>query len=105
MSCRPAKGRWEVRWRDSAGRHRSRRFREREAAREFDEAIHDVDVSDRSSASARKISGGGVYPYETSTGTKWRYVARRADGTITSKRGFSTRAAAHDARRQVIEQR
>jgi hypothetical protein len=41
MSCSVAKGGWEVRWRDSDGRQRSRRFKTEEAAREFDEALHE----------------------------------------------------------------
>ena len=41
MSCSNAKGGWEVRWRDSTGRQRSRRFNAEETAKAFDEAIHD----------------------------------------------------------------
>jgi hypothetical protein len=103
MSCRLVEGRWEVRWRDRAGRHRSRRFRRQESAEALDEAIHDLDVSERGGASIRKQSGGGVYPYETSAGIRWRYVARRSDGSLTSKRGFVSQSAAQDARRRLIE--
>lgn len=103
MSYRFAKDRWEVRWRDAEGRHRSKRFRSEEAAKEFDESIHDHDVAERGNASQNKQGSGGVYPYKTSTGTKWRYVIRRSDGTLTSKRGFSSERAARDARRRLIE--
>jgi hypothetical protein len=40
MTRRFANGRWEIRWRDSSGRHYSRRFRSEKAAHEFDESIH-----------------------------------------------------------------
>lgn len=48
-------------------------------------------------------SSGGVYPYETGAGTRWRCAVRRSDGTFTSKRGFSSRQAALDARRRLTE--
>ena len=57
------------------GRHRSRRFRDENAAGEFDESIHDHDVDERSKRS-RHGQNGGVYPYETTSGTRWRYVTR-----------------------------
>ncbi len=102
MSYRFAKDRWEVRWRDATGRHRSKRFRSEEAAKEFDESIHDHEVAERRRDSGRGRSGG-VYPYETTSGTKWRYVIRRSDGTLTSKRGFASEKAARDARRRLTE--
>ncbi len=102
MSYRLVKGRYEVRWRDSSGRHRSKRFRDEDAAREFDASIHDHDVVERSK-SRRHGQSGGVYPYETSAGTKWRYVTRRSDGSLTSKRGFSSESAARTARRRIAE--
>ena len=101
MSYRLAQGRWEVRWRDSTGRHRSRRFRDEEAAKEFDESIHDHDVAER--RRGKHGQSGGVYAYETASGTKWRYVTRRSDGSITSKRGFSSETAARTARRRITE--
>jgi integrase len=48
-------------------------------------------------------NGGGVYPYETSAGTRWRCAVRRSDGSFTSKRGFSSQRAALDARRRMAE--
>jgi integrase len=102
MSYRLVKGRYEVRWRDNSGRHRSKRFRDEDAAREFDASIHDHDVVERS-RSRRHGQNGGVYPYEISTGTRWRYVTRRSDGSLTSKRGFSSESAARTARRRIAE--
>jgi integrase len=104
MSYRLVQGRYEVRWRDSSGRHRAKRFRDKDAAQEFDESIHDHDVPERSKT-RRHGQSGGVYPYETSSGTKWRYVVRRSDGTATSKRGFSSESAARTARRRITERK
>jgi hypothetical protein len=83
MSCSKAKGGWEVRWRDSADRQRSRRFNAEETAREFDTAIHDHERTERR-RETRHGQSGGVYPYETASGTRWRYVVRRSDGSQTS---------------------
>ncbi|MGH2831997.1 MAG: hypothetical protein ACRDK2_04405, partial [Solirubrobacteraceae bacterium] len=102
MSYRLAQGRWEVRWRDSSGRHRSKRFPTEEAAQEFDSSIHDQEVDAR-----RKHNeygkGGGVYPYETSDGTRWRCKVKRSDGTWTYKRGFTSTTAAANWRRRQLE--
>jgi integrase len=102
MSYRLVQDRYEVRWRDSSGRHRSKRFRDEDAAREFDESIHDHDVPERSK-SRRHGQSGGVYPYTTAQGTRWRYVARRSDGSQTTKRGFTSSTAARVARRRAVE--
>lgn len=104
MSYRLVQDRYEVRWRDSSGRHRSKRFRDEDGARAFDDSIHDHDAAERSKTT-RHGQSGGVYPYETSTGTKWRYVTRRSDRSITSKRGFSSESAARTARREITERK
>jgi integrase len=100
MSYRFAKDGWEVRWRDATGRHRSRRFRSEEAAEEFDSSIHDEHRHERRHGRPR---ADGVYSYATATGTRWRYVIRRSDGSMTSKRGFTSEKAARDARRRLVE--
>jgi integrase len=102
VSYRFAKGRWEVRWRDGDGKHRSKRFRSEEAAKEFDESVLGEDRGDR--APSRRVYAGGVYPYPTAMGERWRYVVRRSDGSMTSKRGFSSEKAARDGRRRLVEQ-
>ncbi len=102
MSCSYAKEAWEVRWRDTTGRQRSQRFPQESAARAFDAAIHDQGVAERRKE-RRHGSAGGVYPYETAAGTRWRYVIRRSDGSLTSKRGFPSEKAARDARRRLTE--
>jgi integrase len=101
MSYRRSKDRWEVRWRDSTGRHRSRRFRSEDAAKQFDESIHDHDVGERKHTEYG--SGGSVYAYETAAGTRWRCSVRRSNGSFTSKRGFTSKKAALDARRRLTE--
>jgi integrase len=100
VSYAPAKGAWEVRWRDATNRQRSRRFRSEEAAREFDESIHELEASARGQSYG---SSGGVYPYQTASGTRWRCAVRRSDGSFTSKRGFRSQKAALDARRRMTE--
>ena len=58
---------------------------------------------------SRKLGGGSspliriTSPYTTAKGTRRRYVARRSDGTSTSKRGFTSPRAASEARRRLIE--
>ena len=80
-----------------------RRFRSEEAAREFDGSLHEHRREERSRQTTRHGQSGGVYPYTTASGTMWRYVARRTDGTQTSKRGFASEKAARDARRRLTE--
>jgi integrase len=103
VSVRPDGSRWEVRWRDESGRHRARRFASEEAARAFDEAVGDLSPTERSGAHPN-LGGGGIYPYRTASGPRWRFVARRSDGTQTTKRGFLSERAARDARRRLVEQ-
>jgi integrase len=100
MSCSVAKGGWEVRWRDSNGRQRSRRFTSEEAAREFDGSMHEHKRVERRN---RHGHSGGVYSYSTAEATRWRFVYRRSDGTQTTKRGFLSEKAARDARRRLVE--
>ncbi len=101
MSRRLSKGRWEVRWRDTTGSHRSRRFPSEESAKAFDESIHDHEVAERKQT--QYGSSGGVYQYETAAGTRWRCAVKRSDGSFTSKRGFTSKRAALDARRRLTE--
>jgi integrase len=103
MSVRQDRGAWEVRWRDGSGRRRAKRFKEEQRARAFDEALSEVAPVERQANTATYGSQGGVYPYSTTQGTRWRYVVRRTDGTQTSKRGFSSQRAAREALRKAVE--
>jgi hypothetical protein len=67
-------------------------------------ALSEVSPAGRRSDTARFGRRGGVYSYATKDGVRWRFVARRSDGTQTSKRGFTSERAARDARRRLIEQ-
>ena len=82
MSCSYATGGWEVRWRDSTGRQRSRRFQTEVAAREFDGALHEHKRTERFGRQKGHGRSSGVYPYTTVSGTSWRYVVRRSDGSL-----------------------
>jgi integrase len=104
MSIRHHRGGWEVRWRDSGGKQRARRFPSEDAARAFDAALSEVSPASRRTDTATHGRSGGVYSYRTSRGYRWRFVYRRSDGTQTSKRGFASERAARDARRRLIEQ-
>ncbi len=101
MSYRFSKDRWEVRWRDATGRHRSRRFHNEESARAFDESIHNHAIGERTQT--QHGSSGGVYPYSMAAGIRWRCSVKRSDGSFTSKRGFTSQRAALDARRRLTE--
>jgi len=103
-SVREHRGGWEVRWRDSAGRQRSKRFSSEDAAHAYDAAISEVSPSSRRPDTAKLGAGGGVYSYDTRDGVRWRFVVRRSDGTQTSKRGFVSERAARAARRRLVEQ-
>lgn len=103
MSVRLDRGGWEVRWRDRSGSHRAKRFASEEAARASDAAVLDSSPQERVTA-ATYGSKGSVYSYETAQGTRWRHVFRRTDGKQSSKRGFTSRTAARDALRRLLEQ-
>lgn len=104
MSVRFDRGSWEVRWRDGSGRKRAKRFKDEQMARAFDEALREVGPAERRADTAVYGSQGGVYPYRTAQGTRWRYVVRRSDGKQTSKRGFTSARAAREAYRRLVAQ-
>ena len=102
MSYSLTRGVWEVRWRGGDGGQRSRRFGDDErAAQAFDEAIHDQQVNERKQAGYG--DRGGVYPYETAKGRRWRCRVKRSDGKWTQRRGFTSPSAAANWRRRQLE--
>jgi integrase len=94
------RNRWVVRWREG-GRNRSRSFRTAAAAEAFDDAVRrprEIIVPEPSSP-----NGDRIYPYGTRAGVRFRFVFRQSDGTMSSRRGFTSRRAAADARRRIVE--
>jgi integrase len=91
----PERDRWVVRWRQ-AGKHRSRRFPREAEARQFDASLRPT---------APKVApvGDGVYPYATRAGVRFRFMFRHSDGSVSTRRGFTSRRAAVIARRHMIE--
>lgn len=110
--------RYVVRWRDD-DRRRCCRFRTAEEAAEFEARLAlrspgrpatDQQVLAEAAASASKLgrdrpdeARDGVYSYKTTRGTRWRIVFRQSDGTLSSRRGFTSRTAARNARRKLVE--
>ncbi|MHB1570821.1 MAG: hypothetical protein ACYCXW_20980 [Solirubrobacteraceae bacterium] len=97
MSVRFHRGGWAVRWRDSAGRERSRHFPYQAQTRVFDEALAEVSPAARRTDTATHGRRDGIY-YDTAAGIRRHFVYRRSDGSQTTKRGFTSKRAARDAR-------
>src|SRR5688572_22396892 len=100
----PERQRYRVRWRE-ARRQRSRRFASRAEAESFAASLTAPTPAPPATSAARsEPDGGGVYSYATAAGTRWRCVFRQSDGSLTTRRGFSSRGSAVAARRTAIEQ-
>lgn len=108
------RGQYVVRWRDG-DRRRCRRFPEEQAALSFESELG-VRPAGRPPADtlrsdagvvrfdpSRAQSGDGVYSYMTKDGVRWRFSFRQSDGTLSTRRGFTSRTAARRARRQLVE--
>jgi hypothetical protein len=99
----PSKQRWRVRWRED-GKQRSRRFATEVEAIAFDEGrIVPAQGPVRKPARAAAAEGDAIYPYETNSGLRYRFVFRQSDGTLSSRRGFVSRRVAATARRKLME--
>jgi hypothetical protein len=96
-----ARDRYVVRWRED-GRNRSSRFRTLEEAEAFD-ATHRRAAPATAGVAASSAGSGGVYPYETKDGTRYRVSFRQSDGSLSTRRGFMSRRATTVARRRLIE--
>ena len=99
----PERQRYRVRWRE-AGRQRSRRFASRADAETFAASLTAPTPTRQTQAARTEPAGSGVYSYATSAGTRWRFVYRQSDGSLTTRRGFPSRGAAVAGRRTAIEQ-
>jgi hypothetical protein len=116
----PARAKF-VRGGGSRGKQRCRRF-----SSEADAAAFDARVNEHGRAVRRATNPGGrtaaldrvadltaergthdardgVYRYATNGGVRWRFVYRQSDGTLSSRRGFTSRTAALAARRRLRE--
>ena len=96
-----SRNRYVVRWREG-GRNRSRRFPTIEAAEAFDEALRGTPTA--AAIPVEPVArGDGIYAYGTIAGVRFRFVFRQSDGTLSSRRGFTSRRAAATARRRLVE--
>lgn len=99
--------RFVVRWTED-GKKRCRRFKTEEEA-----ALDQTLARRRGRRSEPAVPilgrppepqrGDGVYPYKTKQGRRWRFTFRHADGSISSRRGFTSRQAAITAKRKLLE--
>lgn len=87
LGYEPARDRHRVRWREN-GKQRSRRFSTRDEAEAFEASLAPAVDERPPPAPPEPPSGGGVYRYETTEGTRWRFVYRQSDGRLTTRRGF-----------------
>src|SRR4051794_3850264 len=97
----PGRGRYRVRWREH-GSQRSRRFLNRSDAEAFAASLQPA-PEPPAAPSPAEPDGGGVYAYATTAGQRWRLLYRQSDGTLTTRRGFESRAAAVAARAAAVE--
>src|SRR5918995_784761 len=91
--------RYVVRW-FKGGKRRVRRFVDEAEARVFAASVYPPGGRDVASDVKR---GDGVYVYETKDGPRYRFFFRQADGTMSTRRGFTSRRAATTERRRLIE--
>jgi len=107
-----ARRKFLVRWHED-GQKRSRRFDAEDEAAAFDAALErrpgrrsraNAEPSQREATNpSRQARGEGVYSDRTKSGMRWRCVFRQSDGTLTSRRGYTSRTAAVRARRRLAE--
>ena len=103
-----SRNRWVVRW-SEAGRQRTRRFVHEGVAREFDAERREAKTAARDRGEMRVqtiedqlLTDGqatGVYSYATKAGVRWRIAVKRADGTVTTRRGYHTHEAGDSSTR------
>jgi urease beta subunit len=100
------RGKYTVRWTDD-GRRRIKRFCTKDEAVAFDEEIQAqagrLDAPAAEAVAREPGRGDGIYSYATTKGKRWRFVFRQSDGTISSRRGFTSRTAAATAKRRLTE--
>jgi hypothetical protein len=91
--------RWVVRWTED-GKRRVRRFADEAEAHEF---ATSVGAPGRRAPWSAGGQGDGVYAYETGEDVRYRFLFRQSDGSLSTRRGFTSRRGAATARRRLIE--
>jgi hypothetical protein len=94
--------RYRVRWREN-GKYRNRRFKTQEEAERFAASVSEPAPAP-APAEPAEPNGAGIYVYRTSEGRRWRFVFRQSDGSLTTRRGFTSRSAAQAARAAAVEE-
>ena len=98
-----SRDRFVVRWKQD-GRRRIRRFRSEADAIAFDAALlRPLRPAPIAASVPSAAAGDGIYAYETRGGIRFRFVFRQSDGTLSTRRGFTSRRAAATARRRLVE--
>ena len=98
-----SRDRFVVRWKQD-GRRRVRRFRSEADAIAFDASLRrPLRLTPTAAPVPSAAAGDGIYAYETRAGTRFRFVFRQSDGTLSTRRGFTSRRAAATARRRLVE--
>ena len=111
----PTRAKFVVRWRED-GKQRGRRFSSESEARAFDARVNPTALGGQRGTNGRAAAlkrvarldaeregRDGVYPYATNRGVRWRIVFRQSDGTLSSRRGFTSPTSAAAARRRLQE--
>jgi hypothetical protein len=96
-----------VRWTQD-GRRRIKCFDTEREAIAFDETVRigaaRPELRETERAIPEPKRGDGIYSYETAKGRCWRFTFRESDGTLSSRRGFTSRAAAATSKRRLLEE-
>jgi len=96
-----SKQRWGVRWREH-GRQRSRRFKTHAEALAFERSLV-TEAEPPHAVRPERAGGDAIYPYSTDTGIRYRFLFRHSDGSLSTRRGFTSRRGAATARRHLVE--
>ena len=99
----PNRNRFVVRWKQD-GCRRVQRFRSEADAIAFDASLRrPVPPAPIAAPVPTAAAGDGIYAYDTKAGVRFRFVFRQSDGSLSSRRGFTSKRAAATARRRLLE--
>lgn len=98
-----SRDRFVVRWKQD-GRRRIQRFRSEADAIAFDASLlRPIRPAPIAASVPSAAAGDGIYAYDTKAGVRFRFVFRQSDGSLSSRRGFTSRRSAAMARRRLAE--